>query len=163
MWISVKPEHFSKPHSFDKFFKQLERKSLHKVSLHLEEYVVIPVWLVVWLFFSCIISPKIEVYWVFQMKSDYIVCCQRLGLFWMRKSFRNLQNPSKWLKKSMGLYKKIPLVQKLIQSFWFKAPWEGDLYLISSTTVVSIAVYSQEPNLEVLHSVWPGQRKLFPE
>lgn len=63
----------------------------------------------------------------------------------------------------MGLYKETPLIQKLRQSFWFKALWEGDLYLISSTTVVSIAVYSQEPNLEVLNSVWSGQRKLFPE
>lgn len=63
----------------------------------------------------------------------------------------------------MGLHKEAPLVQKVRQSFWFKALWEGDLYLISSTTVVSIAVYSQEPNLEVLNSVWSGQRKLFPE
>lgn len=107
VWISVKPEHFSKPYSFDKFFKQLERRSLYKVSLHLKEDVVIPVWLVVWVF-SLHFPPKIEVYWAFWMKSDWIVCCQRLGVFLHEKI---LQKPTESLKitqKVNGLIQRSP-------------------------------------------------------
>lgn len=74
-----------------------------------------------------------------------------LGFFAWENPSETYRIPSR-LQKTMGLYKEAPLVQKLRQSFWLKALWEGDLYLISSTTIVSILVYSKVPSLEVLNS-----------
>lgn len=70
--------------------------------------------------------------------------------FYMRKSFSKLKNPLQ-PKKDNRFIERSPLAQKLRQSFCLKTLQMFDLYLISSTTVVSILLYLQGLCLEVLN------------